>query len=724
MPANADVELYVVNPTSNAQAPSMAEEEKEGLTDKEFHRFLEETRIQPGWRQEADLLADYYDGNQLTAAEVMEMEDSGRAPVITNLVKPVVDVVLGMEAKARSDWQVKPEDNGILTVEAASALSMLLAEAEKESRADRACSDAYAGQIKVGLHWVEVSRQDDPFRSPYRVSAVHRREIWWDWRAKEPDLSDARYLIRRQWFDADVVSAAFPDSADIIKRAVWGLAGADMVAALDSPQMYDGYNQRASGLEASEWLDTERKRVCLYEVWYRKPAEVFIFRTPDRRWVEFDRDNDDHIGALMAGVITLRQRVLMKSRRAYYAGPFMLKDEASPYKHNHFPYVPFWGYREDNTGVPYGLIRAMRSPQDEVNARKSKMLWLLSAKRVIGDEDAVDDWGEVADEIGRPDAIIKLNPKRINRDARLVVEDGGNLANQQFQVMQDAKSEINQAAGVYQAMMGANSNASSGLAINSLVEQGTTTLGEINDNYRFARRMVGELLLSLICEDIGGDPVTVTIGQGSEKRAIVLNQPGVDEKTGVATVENEVRRMRPTVVLDDIPSSPTYRAQMLQQLTTVAQGLPPQYQTMLLPMILEATDLPQREEIAQQIKDLANGSDPQIQQLTATIEQLQQALAQAQQAQADMQNQLRDKGKQLQLQERSQEHKEEVDAARLILDALTRLHQQDTQRAQAAQADQSARQQEQNAVQDQAKNLDSALNQIIEQALGASQSTT
>ena len=59
----------------------------------------------------------------------------------------------------------------------------------------------------------------------------------------------------------------------------------------------------------------------------------------------------------------------------------LLKDEESPYKHNKFPYVIFWGKREDRTGIPCGYARDMMFLQDEINARVAKQQWLLSAKR-------------------------------------------------------------------------------------------------------------------------------------------------------------------------------------------------------------------------------------------------------------------------------------------------------------------------------------------------------
>jgi hypothetical protein len=57
----------------------------------------------------------------------------------------------------------------------------------------------------VGLGWVEVARESDPFKFPYRCTAVHRNEIFWDMLDREPGLPKARYLVRRRWTDADQV---------------------------------------------------------------------------------------------------------------------------------------------------------------------------------------------------------------------------------------------------------------------------------------------------------------------------------------------------------------------------------------------------------------------------------------------------------------------------------------------------------------------------------------
>lgn len=628
---NASSQDEIGNPNS-ADVPR-----DEGLRLFQLETILAECRQQPNWRLQADIEADYYDGNQLDAETLWAMEERGQAPLITNLIKPTIDVVLGMEAKTRTDWKVRSEADDEAGDDLADALSVKLHKAEVESRADRACSDAYAHQIKVGLGWVEVSRESDPLKGAYRVQSVHRREIFWDWRAKQPDLSDARWLIRRQWLDEDIVTAAFPN----MKRIVGALVGStpinDLLMDEDTGLAQSLDVARGSSIDQSMWLNIDRRLVCVYEVWYRKVVRGHVIRLPNGRVVEFKLDDEKHVSAALAGIVNPQPATFMKPHLSWWIGPHKCHDGPSPYRHQNFPYVPFVGFREDRTSIPYGLIRTMKSPQDEVNARKSKMMWLLSSRRVVADSDAVEDHNQAAAEVARPDAYVILNANR-KPTSQFAVEDGGQMANQQFEVMKEAKNEINQSAGVYQSMLGANSNATSGTALNTLVEQGSTTLAEINDNARYARRQVGEILFELVKEDNEGRPISVKVGDGLTEKVIVLNQLSRDEKTSQPIILNNVSRVHTRVVLDDVTSSPTFKAQQQAQLMELTKALPPQAQSLIIDFVIESTDLPKRREMADRLRkglgiQTGNGEqDQEKAQMRQQIEQLTGALQEAQTA--------------------------------------------------------------------------------------------
>jgi hypothetical protein len=210
------------------------------------------------------------------------------------------------------------------------------------------------------------------------------------------------------------------------------------------PMLQDALISRDWWSDSSEWCDSDRKRVCAYEVWYRVWHKGLVIKFADGRVAEYDKRNAMHVAAVATGMAELSWAAYHKMRLAWWVGPFRLMDIESPYGHNEFPYVPFWGKIEDDTRTPYGLIRAMKSPPDEVNARRAKMMWQLSAQRVIAEDDAVDDHDAVAGEVNRPDAYIKLAKNRKQRGSQppFQIEDHSGLNAQQFSVYEDAKRRI------------------------------------------------------------------------------------------------------------------------------------------------------------------------------------------------------------------------------------------------------------------------------------------
>lgn len=615
--------------------------DKEALPLRRLEQYLQDISQQPNWRAEADKAVDYYDGNQLDEETVAKLRERGLGPLIQNLIKPTIDAVLGLEAKTRTDWMVVCEDDQWQPV--VDATNSKMKEAERETRADRACSDAFAGQCKAGFHVVEVSRQTNPFMYPYRVLPVHRREIWWDWRSLHPQWEDARWLVRKRWQDADVVAAFFPESADLIRHAAAGWPG-DWAASMDmTPRavqmLMNGHEtERRTSIDDMEWRDYERGRVCVYEVWYRTYHRGAVLTLPNGRKVEYDHKNPVHVAAVASGRLPVRVGVFDRLRLAYFVGPHRVMDVATTRRR--FPYIPFWGYREDLSGVPYGLIRSMLSPQDEVNARRAKMMWLLSAKRILIDNDALDEkyntLSTASRELSRADAFVVLDAARANGQHAVRVDENMELAEQQFKLLQEAKGAVQEAGGIYAAMMGQNSNATTGVAIQSLIEQGTMTLAEINDNYFFARRAVGEALLELIQEDLTGVEMQMVVDTGLSKKSVYINRPAQHPETGLPMLENDVGRAPLKVALTDVPSTPSFRAQQFTQLAEIAKSLPPQIQAFVVPFIIESSELQKRKELASILrKQLGIDIDPNSPEGKQALEA--QAQQQQQMAQLAMQ---------------------------------------------------------------------------------------
>ncbi len=603
----------------------------EALSRERLEHMLEEMRHQPAWRREADKCAEYYDGNQLSPEALEKLQDRGQPEIITNMVKPTIDAVLGIEKKNKRDFVVRPEDDNGASPDEAEALSLRLKHAEIESGADSALSTAFEGMVKTGLEWVEVTTSMDAMKPGPECHAINRREVFWDFRSMKADLSDAKWLIRARWMEVEDAIAYFPEHAEILRHAIQGWNGYDPLTS-SSVYLQRAFDiERDTPINQADWRNIQRKTVCLYEIWYRRWVSTMIMELPDGRRVEFDEKNPKHLFAVNTGRVRLFKGVVSKIRLAWYCGPHFLADIPSPYKHNYFPYVAVFGYREDTTGVPYGVIRNILSKQDEINARTSKQMWLLNSRRVIADNDAVEDHELAAEEVARPDAYIRLNPNR-RPDAKFDIEDGTQLAASQAQALMEAKLEIEQISSVHKAMLGQSSQSASGLAINSLVDQGVSALSKLFDNYAAARRQVGEMLLSMVIEDLQGKPTPVKLGYGTSQRTIVLNQPAQDPATGAIITLNDVRRLRVKVMLDDVPQSSTYRMQVMTMTAEVFKSLPPQVQQQLADFWIECTDLPNKEKAAERLRRILSIPDDS----PAGQQQAQQAMLQQQQQQQQM----------------------------------------------------------------------------------------
>lgn len=618
------------------------------LSQREFEEIHEEIECQPPWRATADKEMDYADGNQLDCELLRKQQELGIPPAVEDLIGPALLSLQGYESIIRTDWRVTPNGSpGGKDV--ADALNFKLNQAERQSGADRACSDAFRSQIGCGIGWVEVSRESDPFKFPYRVKEVHRNEIHWDMKARESDLSDARWLRRRRWLAPEQLAMVFPQHKDLIRRVRNGRADLWMMD-------YEGGG--STGLENSwgagrpytlhedHWYDRLTRELCVTEMWYRRWVNVPIIRTPDGRVVEYDADNIHHNVVVANRLAIIEHATVTRVRRSYWLGPHLLFDGPSIYSHRDFPYVPFWGFRENNTGIPYGYVRGMKYAQDSLNSGNSKLRWGMSVVRIERTKGAVEMTdAQLRRQVARPDADIILSAEHMAMPgSRFDIKRDYQLTDQHYQMLQDNRATIERVSGITAGFTGRQGTARSGLQEQTQVEQANQSLGRIMDNFRAGRTSVGDRLLSMIVQDLGTREESVVI-EGDEirpTRTVVLNAPETDPVTGLDYLSNDLQRTRLKVELEDVPSTTSYRGQQLNAMSEATKSLPPEYQAAVMPFLVSLMDVPYKQEVIEALRNIQNyGSPEQVQQ------RIQEAVAEAL-ASADQQMKLRE----LELKER------------------------------------------------------------------------
>lgn len=604
----------------------------------EYREIHEEIDHQPReWRPNADREMDYAEGNQLRTELLEAQRKMGIPPSKENLIGAALEGIRGFEEATRTDWRVtangQPGGQDV-----ADAISFKLNEAERYSQADDACGKAFYPQIGVGLGWVEVSKADDPFDYPYQCQPVNRNEIHWDWAGQKDDLSDARWLRRQRWMHPSRLVRVFPEHAELIRR--FGKAGTGWWSEYDamgqgggSTGMNRAFDVARSWTVAEDrWFNPFNKEVCATELWYRRWTDVVVLKSRDGRVVEYDEKNPAHVHAIANKLVEYRRAVVAKVRRSYWLGPHVLFDGPTPYAHKFFPYVPFWGFREENTRVPFGYIRNMIDQQDTLNSGNSRLRWAMSAYRVTRTKGAVameDD--QFRRTVGRLDADIVLNPAVMSQNGAVFkVERDYQLTSQQLEMLQNARQAIERvnpaAAG---AFAGRRGTATSGVQEQTQVEQANQSLAHMVGNFKRGRTQVGEMLMSMLVQGMGKEPQEVVI-EGDAVRAdrtVVINKPETDEH-GYPYLSNDLQRTRLMVGLEDVPSSPTYRGQQLRTMGEAVKSMPPNFQAVCMPLMASLMDVPFKREMVEAMR--AAGAQETPEQVEVRIQQaVTQALKEA-----------------------------------------------------------------------------------------------
>lgn len=566
---------------------------------------------------------DFYDNEQWTQADKATLRERGQEPLVYNVISTTVNWVLGTEKRSRTDFKVLPRRKA--EGKPAERKTQILKYLSDVNRTPFHRSRAFEDTVKVGVGWLEDGVQDEDDGEPIYSRYESWRNMLWDSAATEYDLSDGRYMFRSKWLDYDVGAALFPKRRTHLREACReaGAFGTDWLygdEAMDSLE-----DAIAEG--TLENLAMNRDRFRAIECWFRLPVQVQSLRGGDFRGEVFDASYEPHQRQLDEGLATLINRTMMRMHVAIMTENALLYVGPSPYRHNRFPFTPIWCYRRGRDNMPYGMVRGMKDIQRDINKRATKALHILSTNKTIMEEGAVPDLDEFAEEVARPDAIIVKKQGK-----ELIINAERELAPAHLDLMSRSIVMIQQQSGVTDENLGRRTNASSGIAIGRRQEQGAMATAGIFDNLRFAAQVQGEKQLS-----------TVEQYMTEEKAFRITNMRGTPEYVTVndGMPENDIIAAKADYVISEQDWRASVRqAQVDELLALLSQLAPvnPQVALVMLDLVVEGMDVPQRDELVRRIRSITGMRDPDAEEPTPeeiARDQAQQAAQQRQDALTD-----------------------------------------------------------------------------------------
>jgi hypothetical protein len=376
----------------------------------------------------------YYHGAQWTAAEI-EVLRKRRQPIITfNRTGRKIDQIVGLLARMRQDPKAYPKNpKNADGAEIATQCVRSVLEGNDWEFIDPYC----AGQAAIeGIGGVELKLIEGDHEDPdVGMDFVFGDDFFYDPRSYKPDFSDARYMGIAKWLDVEAAIELFPDKEEEL-RTLMVETGFDLTTHAD---------------REFKWIYVNEKRLRLVEHWYRHKNKWY--------W------------AFYCSMILLDQGV----------SPF-LDERRKPMNR----FIMF-SAAVDHDGDRYGFCRNLKGPQDELNQRRSKALFMSNVTRLIGTKGAVDSVETARRQYAQPDGYVEVNP---GFEKPTPDDKTADLA-QQLSLMQDARTEIESFANITPDLITRDVPGDhSGVAINKLQKAGIAELGSFLRNYKAWKKRV------------------------------------------------------------------------------------------------------------------------------------------------------------------------------------------------------------------------------------------
>ena len=445
---------------------------------------------------------EYYQGDQWDEHDAATLENEGRPALTINTILPTVNTILGEQSSRRADVKFKPRRGG--DEEVAHTLTKLYMQISDNNKLDWVEQQVFSdGLIMDGRGYFDV-RMDfsDHVEGEIRITAKDPLDILIDPDAKDADPKTWNEVFESKWMTLDEIEELYgPDKAErLLFVAENGMSfGPDSVEYQetrfgDTEDNDDYFGAGVPGDE--EYRNVKALRVIERQHKKLVRASFFIDKTTgdqrecpsqwsDAKCKKFAKKYD----------MEMVSRVVRRVRWTVTCDQVVLHDNWSPY--NDFTIVPFFCYFR--RGRPFGIIRNLLSPQEQLNKIASQELhivnttansgWMVESGSLVGM--TADDLEEHGAETG----LVIEYARGTNAPAKI---QANQIPTGLDRIAQKAALNIKTISGINDSMMGTDSAEVSGVAIQAKQNRGAVMIQVPLDNLAKTRQYLAEKILNLI----------------------------------------------------------------------------------------------------------------------------------------------------------------------------------------------------------------------------------
>ncbi len=635
-------------------------------------------KLKKFWREWVDAYGDardqsfrdqeYYDGDvkgtgwgQWTQDQLAKLSGRNQPPTTRNHVARKVHAVAGVEQRSRAEpraYPRTPKDQ-----KAAEVATDSLRFAKERARLEITSQLGFLDLLIAGYCGSEIEGAKDALAETH----LEWRDMAFDPLSRRHDFSDARWLATGKWLDADAAKENYagpevrapqipPRPMDPALAMQWAAFAQAEIAKYQAAvarrqKIIDLIDLTAEGGRGDDIADSQyddhplehfgdraRKRIFVVDLWHRDPKHGWY-------------------------------RCVFTGNGKLFSEPASLVEKDQWGREEKVPPLKFQALFVSKDGWRYGIVRGMRSPQDEVNFRLSKALHWLMVNQIIYELGSLQDQDveAVRREAARPDGVIGVagGPNSIRIERGLAIA----AALAQFQA--DAEAFLEQ-YGPNPQLQGEQGRATSGRAVMALQQAGLGQLGPIFDRfhdwedrryrsywYRIQQFWTAPQYVRVTDDKnaakfaaVNGAPILGEDGQPKRKASMfspngMLMQPGgsdmappprmagIGDNRGPPIDPSEfetgpmLAELDMDIIIDRAPEAATLQAEQFEEMSKLAgsgifNGLPP---LDVARLVIAASALPNKTELLDMIDQL-KAKPPQQQPNPMQMAELKDLLSQ------------------------------------------------------------------------------------------------
>jgi len=484
-----------------------------------------------------------YDGSgQWRQEDIEALAEVGQLPFTVNVTQGFIDAVSGIELQSRHRAAARPYEER--EDELASAMTHLMSNFQEQEKVSFKGTRKFRDAMICGIAWSNIYNENN--RQYYEH--VNPGNIVPDSDDLSPQFEEMKYICRKRWMWPDRVLKLWPKAKDMID-----FSRPNFVDGLYSPELDD---RNSSFTSINNYSGNNQNKVMVVEVQYKKQKKAYSGIDNNGHYFEtFDEDKAEEFLDKSEKITEIDSHRIM---RGLFLDNCLL--EHAPLNPDlpsleDFTYIPLVWKREDRTGIPYGIVHAVKDIQIDLNVRVTKSIYLINSSKttIEGSMGPGQNAETIRRELKRRDSVLV-----VPANTKITTEPNVMLGEEQFKIIEQELKLMQRVTGVNDEMLGIQTNASS--AVSQNVRQMSSMRKNMFafDNFTYMKLRESKFFLSLV-QGLGLENMYVKMLNEDEQSSIILNL--TREYKGKKYVFNDVRNIPFELYIEETPYQSSFEEQ-------------------------------------------------------------------------------------------------------------------------------------------------------------------